>query len=281
MLSMGTKELRPMRSAAYMIKGIADDTTPIGGSIDELSPVILWIASQTDLEGAWDELVRRHHYLGYQRLLGHRLKYLAFIGDRAVAALSFSAPALKLHVRDKYIGWSHEQRGQYLERIVNNSRFLIVPWVNVKNLASCVLAMALGRLCCDWEERFGIRLWLVETFINPARYKGTSYRAANWKFIGQTYGSGKLGKGYTYHGCIKEVYVYELEPRFREKIGCEKKDYNLFHRPSPNIKKVEALQMILRHAGWHPDIAPCSKLTDADVERTAKELVEYHGRFQD
>src|SRR5450756_439713 len=82
-----------------------------------------------------------------------------------------------------------------------------------------------------------------------ARFKGTCYRAANWKCIGQTFGSGKYGKGYVYHGCIKEVYVYALEPRFREKIGCEKKSYSLFHRPSPSLQKVEALRMILRHAG--------------------------------
>ncbi len=171
------------------------DTNPIGGAIDALPAIELHMASQSNLEIVWDELVRRNHYLGYQRLLGHRLKYLAFMEERPVAALSFSAPALKLRVRDKYIGWSAEQRKNYLERMSSNSRFLIFPWVKVKNLASHVLALALARLTRDWEERFGIRLWLVETFVDPARFKGTSYRAANWEFIGQTFGSGKLGKG--------------------------------------------------------------------------------------
>lgn len=263
-----------------MLKDNATDTAPICGAVDTLPAVTLQIASQTNLEIVWDRLVRRHHYLGYQRLLGHRLKYLVFMEDRPVAALSFSAPALKLRVRDNYIGWSPEQREIHLGRISNNSRFLILPWVKVKNLASHVLALALARLTVDWQERFGTCLWLVETFVDPARFKGTSYRAANWEFIGQTFGSGKQGKGYVYHGCIKEVYVYALEPRFREKIGCEKKSYSLFHRPSPSNKKVEALHMILRHAGWNPDIAPWMKLTETDVELIAEELVQFHEQFQ-
>ena len=267
------------RDTDIMLKNNLIDTTSIYGAVDALPVVTLQIASQTNLEIVWDQLVRQHHYLGYQRLLGHRLKYLAFIEDRPIAALSFSAPALKLRVRDNYIGWSAEQRAIHLGRIANNSRFLILPWVKVKNLASHVLALALARLPRDWEERFATRLWIVETFVDPARFKGTSYRAANWEFIGQTFGSGKLGKGYVYHGCIKEVYVYALEPRFREKIGCEKKAYSLFHRPSPSIKKVEALHMILRHAGWNPDIAPGMKLTEKDIELIAEELVQFHEQF--
>lgn len=254
-------------------------TTFLYGAVDTLPPVTLQIASGANLEIMWDELVRRHHYLGYQKLLGHRLKYLAFIEDRPVAALSFSAPALKLRVRDKYIGWSPEQRGLHLGRIANNSRFVIFPWVKVKNLASHVLALGLSRIAEDWQKQFDSRLWMIETFVDAARFKATSYRAANWQYIGQTSGSGKQGKGYVYHGCIKEVYVYVLEPRFREKIGCEGKKYCLFHRPSPSIKKVEALHMILRHAGWHPDIAPCMKLTESDVEVIAEELVEFHKQF--
>ena len=251
------------------------------GAVHALPAVTLLVASQSRLEIVWDQLVRQHHYLGYQRLLGHRLKYLAFMQDRPVAALSFSAPALKLRVRDNYIGWSSEQRKTYLYRIANNSRFLMLPWVEVKNLASHVLAGTLARLSRDWEERFGTRLWLVETFVDPARFKGTCYRAANWKCIGQTFGSGKHGKGYVYHGCIKEVYVYALEPRFREKIGCEKKSYSLFHRPSPSLQKVEALRMILRHAGWGPASVPCMKLAEADVEVIAEELVQFHEQFYD
>ena len=255
------------------------DMSPIRGTISGLSPITVRVVSQSDRERQWDSLVRTHHYLGYQRLLGHRLKYLAFFHDRPVAALSFSAPALKLRVRDAYIGWSDPQRKTHLHRIVNNSRFLIPPWVEVKNLASHVLAKTLARLSRDWEERFGIRPWMAETFVDPSRFKGTCYKAANWQFIGQTHGSGKQGKGYVYHGAVKEVYAYELEPRFRKLIGCEQKTYSLFHRPSPQTTKVEDLQMILRHADWNPDIAPGMKLTEADLALLADELVSFHKQF--
>lgn len=257
------------------------DMTPIGGAIHTVAPITVRVASQSDTERLWDFIVRTHHYLGYQRLLGHRLKYLAFLHDRPVAALSFSAPALKLRVRDAYIGWSASQRKTHLHRIVNNSRFLIPPWVNVPNLASHVLALALARLSRDWEERFGTRPWMVETFVDPSRFKGTCYKAANWQLIGQTHGSGKQGKGYVYHGAVKEVYAYAIEPRFRHLIGCEQKSYNLFHRPSPILKKVEELQMILRHADWNPDIVPGMKLTEADLASFADELVSFHKQFYD
>ncbi len=257
------------------------DSSPLRGAVHTLPPIVVQVASQSNLERLWDALVRRYHYLGYQRLLGHRLKYLVFLQGRPVAALSFSAPALKLRVRDQYIGWSSWQRKEHLERMVNNSRFLILPWVEVANLASQVLARTLARLSRDWEARHGTRLWLVESFIDPAQFKGTCYRAANWQFIGQTSGSGKQGKGYVYHGSIKEVYVYALDPRFRKRIGCEKKSYNLFHRPSPYRKKVEDLQMILRHAGWHPNLVPWMTLTESDVCVIADELVQFHEQFHE
>lgn len=257
------------------------DSSPVRGAVNSFPPVTLQIASDSDQESLWDHIVRRHHYLGYQKLLGHRIKYLAYIQDRPVAALSFSAPALKLRTRDKFIGWSPLQRKTHLAGIANNSRFLILPWVEVKNLASHVLAKALSRLSHDWEQRFGKRLWLVETFVDPSRYKGTCYRAANWQFIGQTAGSGKQGKGYIHHGAIKEVYVYALKPRFRKLIGCEQQSYALFQRPSPTDKKVEDLHMMLHHADWNPNIMPRMDLTESDVVVLADELAAFHAEFHD
>ena len=237
------------------------------------------MASHSPAEPLWDQLVRGYHYLGYQRLLGHRLKYLAFLQGRPVAALSFSAPARALRVRDQWIGWSAAQRRAHLDRVVNNSRFLILPWVAVKNLASHVLARTLARLPQDWEARFGARVWLVETFVDPARFTGTCYRAANWRYLGQTAGSGKQGPGYVYHGAIKEVYVYVLQPRFRHLIGCVQQAYRPSHRPPPSLAKVEDLQMILRHAGWHPELVPWMTLTEAEVAGLADELLQFHAQF--
>jgi len=257
------------------------DTAPIIRILRTLEPVTIEIVSETCFERLWDQLVKQHHYLGYQRLLGRRLKYLAFVEDRAVAALSWSAPALKLQVRDKFIGWSAEQRERYLDRLVNNSRFLILPWVQIPNLASHVLSLNIARLNMDWEERFNKRLWLLETFVDPCRFKGTSYKAANWKFIGHTYGSGKQGRGYYYHGCIKEVYLYVLEPHFREIIGCEQKPCSLFHRPAKSFIKVDELHMILRQSKWNPDLIPFMELTEQDIQAIADELVEFHKEFHE
>jgi SRSO17 transposase len=256
------------------------DASPIRGALHTWPPLTLQVASQSPVEPLWDQVVRGYHYLGYQKLLGHRLKYLAFLQGRPVAALAFSAPARTLRVRDQWIGWSAAQRQAHLDRLVNNSRFLILPWVAVKNLASHVLARALARLPQDWEARFGTRLWLVETFVDPARFHGTCYRAANWQCLGQTAGHGKHGSGYVYHGAIKEVYAYVLDPRFRHRLGCVQQAYRPSHRPPPSLAKGEDLQMILRHAGWNPDLVPWMTLTEAEVAALADELVQFHAQFQ-
>ena len=121
------------------------------GNLKSLRPITLELVSGSDLEPVWDYLVKQFHYLGYQKLLGHRLKYLALVGEHPVAALSWSAAALKIGVRDRFIGWSEEQRKTYLGRIANNSRFLIFPWVLVPHLASHVLFFNIRRLARDWE----------------------------------------------------------------------------------------------------------------------------------
>ena len=158
-----SKEPVPQKASLYLI-----------GSVKSLPPVTMVLVSDSNLEPVWDYYVRKFHYLGCQKLLGHRLKYLALIGNYVVAALSWSAPALKIADRDLFIGWSEEQRKSHLDRIANNSRFLILPWVNVRNLASHVLSLNIRRLVKDWEQRFGKKLWLLETFVDPSRYKGTS-----------------------------------------------------------------------------------------------------------
>jgi SRSO17 transposase len=254
-------------------------TEPLRGRLQSFAPVKLELVSQSPFEPLWDSLVRQYHYLGYQRLLGHRLKYLAFIQDRPVAALSFSAPALKLAVRDRYIGWSAEQRKLYLKHLVNNSRFLILPWVQVSHLASHVLALTIRRLNQDWERQFHTTLWLLETFVDPRRFRATSYKAANWQGLGPTHGFGKQGPTYVYHGSFKEVYVYVLDPDFRQRIGCE--PILPFHRPAPSLKKAEDLAMILRHETWSPDLVPWVELTEKDVQGISQELIHFHQQFHE
>ena len=254
---------------------------PLIGSLKTFLPIKLKLVSGSELEPVWDYYVKQFHYLGYQRLLGHRLKYLVLFQNHPVAALSWSAPALKIGDRDRFIGWSEDQRMTYLDRIANNSRFLILPWVNVRNLASHVLSLNIKRLVKDWEQQFNKKLWLLETFVDPSRFKGTSYKAANWKLIGQTNGFGKQGRKYIHHGAIKDVYVYILEPRFRDIIGCRQKPQRLFHRPPQSQRKVEELVMILEHCQWHPQLVANIGIDENDIKTMAQELVDFHKQFHE
>jgi len=252
---------------------------PITDQLHNLPSVSVKLISESDLEPLWDQLVRSYHYLGYQRLIGHRLKYLALIEDQPLAALSWSAPALKLAARDQYIGWSAAQRRRHLNQLASNSRFLILPWVKIPNLASHVLSLNISQLKKDWKQQFNKQLLVLETFVDGRYLKGTCYKAANWLHVGDTYGSAKLGKGYRYHGTAKEIYLYVLEPKFRSIIGCRQKAQSLFHRPPPTKTKVEELVMLLEHCQWHPQLVAELNLGESDVKAMAQELVEFHQQF--
>jgi len=254
------------------------DTEPMVGPLAAFLPVSLKLVSHTFQEPLWDQLVRRHHYLGCRKLLGRRLKYLAVSKERPVAALSWSAAALKTRARDEYIGWSESQRKAQLHRIVNNSRFLILPWVRIPHLASHVLALTIRRLKQDWLAHFGTDVLLLETFVDPGRFKATCYKAANWRYVGRTHGSTKDGVGFRYHGQPKEIYLYAIEPRFRQKIGCIQPP-DLLRRPPPTLKKVEALHMLLPHCQWHPDLSAELNITEKEISAIAKQLVDFHAQF--
>jgi hypothetical protein len=158
----------------------------------------------------WNEYIDRYHYLGYKPLPGAQLRYFATAGDQVVALLGFGAAAWMTAPRDAWIGWSAAQRERHLSGVVNNARFLILPWVRVKSLGSKLLAMAARRLPSDWEDRYGYRPVLLETFVESGRFAGTCYRAANWRWLGQTQGRGKLGDHRLGQVPIKDVWVYPL-----------------------------------------------------------------------
>jgi len=170
------------------------DQSPIQENLHSLLPLLIRLVRNTESEFVWNQLVSQYHYLGYKNVLGRRLKYLVFSHQQPIAALSWSAPAFKLRARDCFIGWSVPQRNLYINRLVNNSRFLICPWVKVPHLASYILAHTIRQLRLDWPKCFGQQLFLLETYVNPQRFKGTCYKAANWISLGQTSGYGKLGK---------------------------------------------------------------------------------------
>lgn len=167
----------------------------------------------------WGYLLHHYHYLGCPRLVGEYLKYLAYLDGQPVACLSWASAAFKIKSRDEYIGWSTETRKDRLHFVANNTRFLVLPWIRVKHLASKVLAANLRRLNDDWLKAYGHRLYLAETFVDTSRFEGTSYKAANFCYVGQTSGSAKKGNQYHFHGQEKAVYLYPLDRHFKRKLA--------------------------------------------------------------
>ena len=186
-------------------------TASAGQLVDlRLEPVVDKKASHL-----WNEYVDRYHYLGYQPLPGAQLRYFAMAGGRRLAVLGFGAAAWKTAPRDRFIGWTAEQREARLHLVVNNARFLILPWVRSRHLASCLLGMASRRIARDWQERYDYRPVLLETFVETPRFAGTSYKAANWLYLGETKGRGKLDRYGKAELPRKTVWAYPLGRNFR------------------------------------------------------------------
>lgn len=169
----------------------------------------------------WNEYIHRYHYLGYTTLPGAQLRYFVTAAEQPLALLGFGASAWQCAPRDRYIGWSAEQRTRNLHLIVNNARFLILPWIRSKNLASKILALAARTLPAHWQQRYAYRPVLMETFVDTERFTGTCYKAANWKYIGQTQGRGKLGPKGKRSVPIKDLWLYPLEPDFRHPLTLD------------------------------------------------------------
>jgi hypothetical protein len=179
----------------------------------ELQPV----RSQQDIR-LWNAYIDRYHQLGYKRPFGAHQRYFIWSAApkrRRLGCMLFSASAWALAERDAWIGWNKEERSQQLQLIVNNTRFLIFPWVKVKNLASKALSLASKRIRHDWQERYGFEPILLETFVDGEHYKGTCYQAANWIKIGLTAGRGRMDRHTKHLSSPKQIYMYPLRPDFR------------------------------------------------------------------
>lgn len=181
------------------------------GSAGEFEPLEFQVVRAGRDSQLWREWVERYHYLGYRVPVGAHLRYVVRCPRGPLACLLWSSPAWKIAVRDCWIGWSEKQRQQNLQRIVNNARFLILPWVQVRGLASKILSHCARKLPSDWEQRYGYRPLLLETLVDPSRFRGTCYRAANWIFLGRTQGRGRMDRHHFFDGqAVKDVYVYPL-----------------------------------------------------------------------
>ena len=202
--------------------GKADIQPTISAKLKELSPILLTRVDSKEQRQLWYEYVDRYHYLGYQLPFGAQLRYFIKAGAThdILGCFQFSSPAWKMAPRDRWIGWSDEQRKVKLQKIINNSRFLIFPWVEVKNLASSALALAAKTVPDDWQRCYGYRPVLLETLVDRKRFKGTCYKAANWIHMGQTTGRGRMDRDNNQQGAsVKEIFVYPLTPRFRQELA--------------------------------------------------------------
>jgi hypothetical protein len=184
------------------------------GSVGEFAPLELGVVKRGSESRLWIELIERYHYLRYRVPMGANLRYIVRSprsGEQVLACLLWSSPAWKMAPRDQWIGWNQEQRAQNLQLVVNNSRFLIPPWVHVRGLASKILSQCARQLPDDWELRYGYRPLLLETLVDARRFRGTCYRAANWIRVGQTQGRGRMDREHRAHGLApKDIYLYPL-----------------------------------------------------------------------
>lgn len=200
------------------------------GSTEAQGLIVRPIVAQE--RGAWREHMECYHYLGCGRLVGESICYVATLGDRAVGLLAWAAAALKCAARDRYIGWDEPTKAVKLGLVVNNARFLVLPDVSQKNLASRMLAANLRRLSGDWERRYGHPVHLAETFVDARRFRGTCYRASNWLLLGETRGWERSGATYRHHGERKLVFVYPLTPHAVEELRTaetERSEVKRFH----------------------------------------------------
>ena len=187
----------------------------------ELAQISIHLVAKKADSLLWNAYIERHHYLGHQPLPGAQLRYFVRAAGDIIAVLGFGASAWKTKPRDTAIGWTSEQRRRNLHLIVNNARFLILPWITVKNLASRVLALVSRRLAQDWHARYAYSPVLLETFVEKPRFAGTCYKAANWQYLGDTQGRGKLDTLHRNAEPVKSIWIYPLVRDFRLRLCNE------------------------------------------------------------
>ena len=195
---------------------VAVDRTPLRTSLRELGALTVRQVRRTAEEPVFNSLVETYHYLGYTQPVGEQLKFLVSAAARPIACFAWSSAPRHLGPRDRYLGWSAAARRQNVRFIAYNSRYLIVPWVQVPHLASHLLGHMVRRLSAEWERVYGHPVYFAETFVDPARFRGTCYRAANWQVIGTTVGRGHRAPTFEQTRSVKQMLGLPLHRKFRE-----------------------------------------------------------------
>jgi hypothetical protein len=210
--------MRVRKRPGVPLQAVVVDTSPVHGSLRDLGPVELHEVRYGADEQLVNGLVHQYHYLGYVQPVGERLKYLVTAQGRPIGCFFWSSAPRHLGPRDRHIGWSAEVRKANLHLVAYQTRFLILPWVQVPHLASHLLGRVSRRLSADWERAYAHPILFTETFVDPTRYRGTCYRAANWVLMGRTTGRGKNAPTRQPTRSIKDVWGYPLVHDFRERL---------------------------------------------------------------
>ncbi len=195
------------------------DSKPLCGRLAKVRPLEFRSVRRTAEEPLFNSLLEQYHPLRYVQPVGEHLKFLVYAGARPVACFAWSSSAHYLGCRDRFLGWSDQARRQNIHLLAYNPRFLLLPWIHIRFLASHLLSRMTGMLSAEWERVYGHPIYFVETFIDPERYRGTCYRAANWVVMGQTTGRGKKAWSKKPNRSIKQVLGYPLRPRFRQLLS--------------------------------------------------------------
>jgi hypothetical protein len=211
----------------------SDSQTPIQCSLADLKPLRLTLIEDST-SALWRQFIERYHYLGCRVPVGAHLRYFVYSAQgQILACLLWTSPAWKMAARDRWIGWNPDQRARNLQYIVNNSRFLILPWVKVKGLASTILARSARQLPHDWHQHYGYSPLLLETLVDVTRFNGTCYRAANWIALGETTGRGRMDRHHQARPTLKRIFVLPLHRRVRQRLCAI---------DSPNVSLTDADQ---------------------------------------
>ena len=230
------------------------------------------LVNRTEHEKTWNHLMKSYHYLSYNQTIGPRVKYLIWYRDRPLAAIGYKQGAYHLKARDEIIGWNKEKRKELLRHVLNNYRYLILPWVQVKNLASHIIALSIRELKKDWMNLYGVEPYILETFVDFEHYKGTCYRAANWEYVGKTSGYAKIGRKYQYHGNKKGVFLYPLKKNFKQLMASTDEPLQVLK----NKNYLEMVPMQLQKNIWHETI-----LKEANIKDFMGELPNMFNNFME
>ena len=221
-LKLPTKQKRMMRTTHIKIPEIAFDTTEVSGKLKDFDPIRLEVARAGKDLKRWRAYVDQYHMLGDRNVFGSRLHYFIRSGDKELGCLQFSASSWALSERDDWIGWCPEDKKDRLYLILNNSRYLIFPWVRIKYLASKALSLVSRQIQQDWLREFCYAPVLLETFVDTDHFRGTCYKAANWIYLGETRGRGRNSSTHRPKLSIKDIYVYPLQRDFRAVLTGDK-----------------------------------------------------------